>query len=303
MNIIKLNKKHYKIYGGTKYFIDCSNIIYQSNSIFPTDILKNINDISIIKAVINYTKHIKKNKNIVIKIAHKDKTNIKEYQTGETLKSINGFIKYICLFNCFDDTYNFININKKIPDKICTADNIGNNDNNILIIPFINGSSIRNYKWNLDNINILKSLLKQCIISLMYAYIDYGFLHNDLHLDNIMFKKTKTENIKYKDLEIKTEGYKIVIMDFDLSFIGVDKIDGIEYYWNNLYNLFSRIITDLNKYITPTKNDDIIISFIRNAGLNKYIPNRTIELLDLIDKLEFKLSIPLTVPIYNPFVY
>lgn len=296
--IKKLNKIHYKKFGGNKYFIDCSSITSETNYILPTEILKNINDISIIKAVINYSKHIKKNKNIVIKIAHKDKTNIKEYKIGETLKSINGFIKYICLFNCFDDTYNYINTNKKIPEKICTANNIGNNDNNVLIAPYVNGSSIKNYKWNLDNINILKSLLKQCVISLMYAYIDFGFLHNDLHLDNILFKKTKLENIKYKeDLEINTNGYKIIIMDFDLSFIDVDRTQGIEYYWSNLLNLLSRIEYDLNKYIIPIKSDDIILLFIRNAIINKYNPDKTIELLDLIDKLEFKL------PTYNPYVF
>jgi len=232
------------------------------------------------------------------------KFNIKvsfQLGVGFCKQSINSFIKYICLFNCFDDTYNYINTNKKIPEKICTANNIGNN---VLIAPYVNGSSIKNYKWNLDNINILKSLLKQCVISLMYAYIDFGFLHNDLHLDNILFKKTKLENIKYKeDLEINTNGYKIIIMDFDLSFIDVDRTQGIEYYWSNLLNLLSRIEYDLNKYIIPIKSDDIILLFIRNAIINKYNPNRTIELLDLIDKLEFKLPTPLTIPTYNPYVF
>jgi len=299
--IKRLPKKHYKILGGTKYFIDCSNITSESESIIPDEILKNIDNISIIKAVINYTKYVKKNKHIVIKISHKDKTNKKEYGIGKTLKNIPGFIKYICLFNCFDDTYNYIEINKNVPKKICTADNIGNNDNHVLIMPYINNYSMRNYKWSLENTHILKSLLKQCIISLMYAYLEHGFLHNDLHLDNIMFKKTKTDHIKYKDMEIETKGYKIIIMDFDLSFIDVNRDEGIEYYWSNLINLFSRIDFDLIDTIIPL-NNNVITSFINKAKIKNYDPKKTVELLDLIDKLEFRLPKALTVPIYNPYL-
>ena len=299
MKIIKLNKKHYKINGGSKYFIDCS--VSDSNYIIPTDFLKNTRDISILKAVINYSKFIKKNKHIVIKIAHKDKTNKKEYDISEKLKTINGFIKYTCLFNCFDDTFNYIDINKQIPEKICTAENKNDYNNNILIAPYINLGSIRNYKWTLENIYILKSLLKQCVISLMEAYINYGFLHNDLHLDNILFKKTKMENIKYKDIELKSEGYKIVIMDFDSSFIGVDINKEIQIYWNDLYNVFCRIKFDLIKIIIPINNN--IILNILEYNISKSInPNKTLDLLELIDKLEF--SLPKSTPLkYNPNVF
>lgn len=281
--IKRLQKKHYKILGGTKYFIECSNITSEPESIIPDEILKNKDNVSIIKAVIDYTKHVKRNKHIVIKIAHKDKTNKKEYQIGETLKNIPGFIKYICLFNCFD------------------AHNIGDNDNYVLIMPYINNNSMRNYKWSLENTHILKSLLKQCIVSLMYAYLEHGFLHNDLHLDNIMFKKTKVHSIKHRDLEIETNGYKIIIMDFDLSFIGVNRDEGIEYYWSNLIKLFSRIDCDLNQFIMPL-NNNFISSFINKAKIENYDPKKTVELLDLIDKLEFRLPKTLTVPTYNPDV-
>lgn len=149
---------------------------------------------------------------------------------------------------------------------------------------------MRNYKWSLENTNILKSLLKQCIISLMHAY-----------LDNIMCKKTKTGHIKYRDLEIETRGYKIVIMDFDLSFIGVNREEGIEYYWSNLINLFSRIDFDLNGAIIPL-NNIVILSFINNSKIKNYDPKKTVELLDLIDKLEFRLPKTLTMPKYDPYI-
>jgi hypothetical protein len=226
MNINELKKKHYKVFGGTKYFIDCSN---STDNIIPKEILKNTDDISIISSIFNYSKYLKRNKRIVIKIAHKTKTNKKEYDYSEILKTIPGFIKFICLFDCFDDTYNYIKDKKEVPNKICTAKNIGDNDKYILISSYIDNGSIKNYKWTLENVYILKSLLKQACMSLMYAYIHYGFLHNDLHLDNVLFKKTKATTIKYKDIEIETNGYKIIIMDYDLSFINVDREKGIGY--------------------------------------------------------------------------
>ena len=57
-----------------KYFIDCSNI--NNDYIIPTNISKNITNI--IKAIINYSKFLKKNK-IVITIADKERPNKKEY--------------------------------------------------------------------------------------------------------------------------------------------------------------------------------------------------------------------------------
>ena len=245
MKIVKLDKKHYKNFGGTKYYVDC-------NDYNPTDILKIINDISIFKEV------IKKNKHIVIKIAYNDKANKKEYYILEKLKTINGFIKY------FDNT------------------------NNILIEPYINLGSIIRYKWTLDKIYILKSLLKQTIISLMEAYNDYGFLHNDLHLDNILFKKTKIENIEYKDVKIKSDGYKVVIMDFDSSFIDVDRKTGLYFYWHDINNIFSRLDNDLKKYLIII-NNNIILNILKNNIINLPNSDKTIDLLELIDNLEFTL--------------
>ena len=92
-------------------------------------------------------------------------------------------------------------------------------------------------------------------------------------------------------------------MDYDSSFIGIDIKNGIEYYWNNLDNLLSRINFDLNKYIIPIKVYDILMNFIRNAKINKLDPNKTLELLEIIDKLEFKLAEKLEMPKYNPFVF
>lgn len=297
MIIKKLQKKHYKNNGGTKYFINCYDI-QKEDSVIQEQILHD--EISIIKAVINFSKHIRKYKHIVIKISHKIKTNEREYSISEKLKDIPCFIKYICLFNYFDDTYDYIYTKNKLPQKICTSANIGDNDNLLLVSQYINCGSIQNYAWNATNTNILKSLLKQCIISLMFAYQNHGFLHNDLHLDNILIKKTKLLEIHYADIDIETNGYKAVIMDFDMSFIHVDQIQAIDYFWSNLYNLFSRIKFDLKSKITPNQNFDQIILFVSHAEINKVEISRAKELVNMINDVEFFNSQPFTFPKYDP---
>ena len=299
INILK--KKHYRVNGGTKYYINCLGIEKEIDSVIPEQIIKNTHDVSILKAMINYSQHFKKNKNIVVKIAHKSKTNLKEYRISQMLQDIPGFIKYICLFDCFDNTYNYISSNKKLPQKICTAENIGENDNNVLVAPYIKNGSIKHHSWNHTNAHVLKSLLNQCIISQMYAFTNHGFLHNDLHLDNILFKRSKMQNMHYADIEVMTNGYKAIIMDFDSSLIGVDASEAISYFWSNLYNMLSRVKFDLKDKITAAKNFDNIILFISNAEVNKYEATRAKELISMIESIEFVDSEPIKVPVYNAY--
>lgn len=294
MIIKNLNKQHYNILDGDKYYIDY--IKESDNNIIPEDIIKNKNHISIIKASINYIKHKKKNKKVVIKIAHKSKTNKKEYDISLRLKNIPGFIKYICIFDCFDESYKYIDENYKIPLKICNAEKTEIYDNNILVSSYINTGSIKNYIWNKDNFYILKSLLKQCVCSCMYSYNEYGFIHGDLHLDNILFKKTNKKSIKYKEIEIETNGYKLIIMDFDSSFIDVDIKQNIKFYWKNIENVFSRLKFDLQNI--TIKNIDKISQFNYDSELKNRDPKQSILLLDMIDNLEY-ISTLVSKIIYN----
>jgi predicted HAD superfamily phosphohydrolase YqeG len=134
--------------------------------------------------------------------------------------------------------------------------------------------------------------------SYVFAYQNHGFLHNDLHLDNILFKKTKLLEIHYTDIE--TNGYKAVIMDFDKSFISVDRMLAIEYLWSNLYNMLSRVKFDLKSKIIPSQNFDNIILFVSHAELDKTEISKAKELLNILNDVEFFNSQPFTFPKYDP---
>ena len=141
---------------------------------------------------------------------------------------IHGFIRYLCTFPCFDDTA------KKAPKtkngdrpkpftkNICQAPHTKENLQNVLVMPYIQGGSIENYVFTQDNIQLLQSLLAHTIMSLTVAYDRIQFIHGDLHLGNILFKKTTKTEITYsirgsEPIVLPTVGYKVVIMDFEKS--------------------------------------------------------------------------------------
>lgn len=118
--------------------------------------------------------------NIVVK--YNDYMNKKEFAISRQLNNIEGFIKYIGIYRYIEQ-----NGGKKY----------------ILVSKFYNCGSIATFKWNKNNIIIIKSILQQTLLSIMYAYIDYGFIYDRLVLSNILLQKTKKDYIYYRDITIK----------------------------------------------------------------------------------------------------
>ena len=92
--------------GGDKYYIDCSRYSENSDSIEIQTLLRYTSDsnVAILDAVAKDETINNKNRHVVVKIGDSNSITLKEYQIGEMLKNLNGFIRYICLFSCFDDT-------------------------------------------------------------------------------------------------------------------------------------------------------------------------------------------------------
>lgn len=232
-----LPRRYFKNDAANKYHIDCGELEKNPNSIpvILEKVIKNKNDITILESIIRDKNITSNQKHIVVKIGKVNKSIMKEYQIGRKLQEqkIYGFINFMCLFKCFDDIYDKIdnksdNNNNNRNFKLCSASKINENKKDILVMPFIQEGSLKNFNWFIgDKFDILKSIIKQTVLSLTLAYNQCGFLHNDLHLDNILLKKTKKEIIKYQiddntQVTIKTHGYKTIIMDFDSSMINID---------------------------------------------------------------------------------
>ena len=68
------------------------------------------------------------------------------------------------------------------------------------------------------NADLIKSCIFQVSFALAFLQKKYSFTHNDLHVNNIMFKKTDRQYLYYKFnniyFKIPTHGYLFKIIDF-----------------------------------------------------------------------------------------
>ena len=323
-----LNRKHRKPEGANKYHIDC-NELEKNPSLIPIiikNVIQNKNDTTILQSIITDKSITQNNRNIVVKIGKINRTIEKEFNIGKQLENekLTGFINYICLFNCYDNTYNNLKVdiekNNNNIESLCSAKKKEENLKTVLIMPYINEGSIKNFKWNKEKYDALKSVILQTIMSVFTAYQLCGFLHNDLHLDNILVKKTKKETINYKfkdekdknkdkviEINIKADGYKIVIMDFENSMINIKDKDGLRTYWSNLLNMMLRLYHDIKNEdndIIRMDNLSNITSFIeKQEKSNENIMN-TFILLDMIKDAKFIIIKQIKSKlIYDPNVY
>lgn len=291
----RLERKHHKPDGANKYHINC-NMLERTPSMIPVildKVIQNKNNITILESIINDKNITSKQKHIVVKIGNINKRIENEFMIGKFLKNnLSGFIKYMCLFTCHDDIYQKIDTNNIKSLSLCNAKKEDENMKAILVMPFISEGSIRNFKWNPDKYNVLKSIIQQTIMSVFMAYQKYGFLHNDMHLDNILVKKTKKETIDYENRKIKTYGYKIVIMDFESSLINVEHSVGNMAYWQNLLNMLSRLNFDITNKDGDTVHLDnlnnITGHIIQQQNMKSSAFN-SIKLLDMIDNAKIKI--------------
>ena len=67
--------------------------------------------------------------------------------------------------------------------------------------------------------------VSQIVLALAYAQRNYGFVHNDLHGNNVMYVKTHEEYLYYKHsgvcYRVPTYGYILKIIDFDRAVVSV----------------------------------------------------------------------------------
>jgi RIO-like serine/threonine protein kinase len=302
--IQELERKGYKKNAPNKYHIDCSYYEKNTDNIHITESVRNKKDVSVLEAVLE-NKNIKQ-RHIVVKMGRENTTIEKEFHYGKILENakIPGFIRYICIFDCLDNTHTI----QTTPKYICKGTNIPENRKNVLIMPYIQEGSLRKFNWNHDNFDVLKSVILQTIMSSFVAYDKCGFIHGDFHLDNILLKKTKKREIIYRwmnnSVSIPTYGYKIVIMDFDSSWMVEEREMGISLYWINLQNMFSRINTDLRtktEDVVRMKNHTKIMQFIETNIDKKGKIENTLKLIDKINIVDFEIiENPLSKLVYDP---
>ena len=180
-----------------------------------------------------------KNQQIVVKLGTSPFIR-KEYEIGNRIKVIPGFIRFICSMECPDD----LNRYKGRITRICTSETDSSENVNVLIMPFYEWGTVRKYPWESHPTRFV-SCLKQIVLSLYVAFIKYGFIHTDIHMDNVLLSGTKKNTIKYElpsghVIQVPTHGIRIHIMDLENSFMSVD-INETSVFWRDM----DRVMTDI----------------------------------------------------------
>ena len=265
----------------SKYYIKC-DAVDTANRIEIVKLLQKQRDADS-RVLLAYLEKNHSKVNIVVKMGRENSTIRKEYSISEHLHKTNcpGFIKFICIFECYDNNSS---------DKICQGTPEKDTKKEVLIMKYYNEGSVKSHSWTNSNFHILRSILIQTIYSLVIAYHNTGFIHNDSHLDNILIKRTSRTHNNYqidsRNIEIETNNYTCIIMDFENCFF-TDKSSPI-FFWKMIENIITRIGIE----VTNNKRDKIevsniyeILGYISNNKNNNYL--QVLTIIPMIERMEF----------------
>jgi hypothetical protein len=141
----------------------------------------------------------------------------KEYTIAESLQTLNlpTFLTFYCKFKCLD-TIKSMNATTQ---SLCKKDG---DPITVLIMDDVKLGQIDKFPWSRENFNMLLNVLAHITVSLLYAAKILGFAHRDLHLGNILLRRSMREEVHYNGVGfLPVLGILPIIMDYDRSELGV----------------------------------------------------------------------------------
>jgi hypothetical protein len=251
---------------GAKFLWDCKTIDVSNST--TKDWLENVSALKTIsktKAIgMGHKKLLEalfhKRSKVVVKVADSTESLDTEWKSFEILKAnkLPGFLEYFCYFRCNDTIVRFA---KELP-HLCEGPG---ESLQVLTMEYVPHPSFKNTRWTDIDIKCLKACMQQAMCSIWEAYEVCGFVHSDFHLDNILVCPTTTTTISYPSIQLEqpTNGYRIKIMDLELSRTGVKHprsflMDLREFFrkWSNDISTENSIVQGISNKIARLLNAD-----------------------------------------------
>lgn len=136
-----------------------------------------------------------------------------EYENAHKLRNCPNFIKFFCTFTCMDNLNTVPKRSFVKPPFICSG---GPDEMGVIVMPFYPLGCLNTLHWNENQLEALKSVIKQVCYASLYAYEKHGFIHPDLHTGNVLIRKTKKKAIEYGEYRIPViDGMYAIIMDLE----------------------------------------------------------------------------------------
>lgn len=233
-----------------KYYIQCD-----PSQIHSTEFVEWNDRRAILKALLSQKSQIR-NRDIVVKLGLSESL-LKEYQYGAVLKTIPGFINFICLFQCHDDPETYKHPFKDIP--LCQ----GNADTPRvygLVMPYLSLGSFRDYSGWVEHPQRFRACFLQLVWSLYEAYTEHGFIHNDIHLNNVLIRRTKKNAVTYKHTTLPTEGFSITVMDFGNSLMPVAQKQNTHFFWKDMQRILMDISYEMKLSFSSLKPMELFLA-------------------------------------------
>jgi thiamine kinase-like enzyme len=193
-------------------------------------------------------------------------------------KAIKNFPNMLYTFKTIECDENQINYDMLYTDcgGFCNRAEIdGENIKLTLEIMKLYDGSLTKYIQKL-NIDKLKNVLEQLVYAQINIFDKIGFIHNDIHLGNILIKKLKSTEIETLTYNIMGKKYivqtnrRLILSDFDKSIIYDPSImELIEH--NSIYTLQYNIVKTFKmceKLLS--ESDAIILTTAIDKALNKF---------------------------------
>ncbi len=188
---------------------------------------------------------------------------------NDSITKLSNMINVYYTFECNESEVNLINKYVKI-DGFCMTSEKGKNIKVLIEVIDKYESSISKF-INYLKLSDIESFLSQILLCQLNAFESIGFLHNDIHLGNILIKREPFNNIYSIDKQLyKLKGHnQLLLTDFDRSII---------YEFNNELNLdhtlltnilktfyeFIKLLVDQDKLIFRKNIDDAINNYYNN---------------------------------------
>ena len=208
-----------------------------------------------------------KDRNVVVKIATTTEDIEIEWTTYAKLKesgvSLVNFVEYLCFFRCSDSITRVVQeiAKQKQPiEEICGPDD-GKPKMQVLVMEYVDGRSMKNYLWNDISIEALRSCMLQVVFAITDANVKCGFVHGDLHMDNVIVDSLDVSKGSHVVLEyinlpeqfrniVAHDGRVAKIMDFEFSkIIPGDSRVGL---YKDMREFFNKSMTCLVDYLVTT---------------------------------------------------
>lgn len=251
-----------------------------------------------------------KRERILVKVSKVDTLLNTTEEIYRYIKDSEHIVKIYCFLHC-NESKTYLNQHHKDTLGFCNS-NHTDKDNQLISLEIMKrySSSLRKYEGKLK--------LKPMIIYLKYLLLiqidlfnKYGFVHNDIHLGNILLKKEenpKTFKFIFNDNEIEITTNKILVLtDFEESLIisknnrnvmlQSNKCKYIDTLESNIYNTFSMAIEllesekekyDLSRILNKNTNDknestDLFVAFCnKTINIKEYKKRINKIVIDMI---------------------